>query len=456
MVEEEEEEEQEISQGLFEKRLRQRQRVKSDTAFLVCSEGKCSRPKPGENIFAVNDLKTSASARLPADNHFNRLFEEMLVNSGIDTEDDEQQAKVVSLLEAAKVTFEEDPEIEEFVLDELLVPSESPIEVTTTESEEATTTTSLFDRKRPVFRPFLKSKPQQEFNQEELEEELKFEEELEEEAEAIINESEVVDEEMIEEMVQIRENIKRLKEQIEALRTFAFGEELVDLDDSTEVSVQTATSISIEEDDEPIVSTEQSTTEEVINTSESLVDTTIVSTEESIDTTTREEIKEAISTEMSKIIETTSQPLDREEEVKTTVQPLAQDEEIKTTTGLKIFNAVPVTTTFTPPQEEEINQEAKIEVESFLQDFEPIFDYEGSGEETVLVVKPVQVINAKTIPDTTERPKVTAGQIIEEDRSELSIEETTAAIRESSTTVEDNSDSTTTINSNPYSMQGKS
>merc|ERR1712223_903855 len=174
-------------QSLNDFKLRQRQKVKSDQAFLICSEGKCSRPKPGDGRFALNDLKPSSSARVPADNTFNRLFEEMLVNSGIDSEDEEQQRQVLSLLEAAKVQFEEDPETEEFVIDELIETTVAPrIETTTTEIEEETTTTrGLFNsaKRRPFFKPRTQ-RPSINLKQQELEEELKFEEQLEEAAEA--------------------------------------------------------------------------------------------------------------------------------------------------------------------------------------------------------------------------------------------------------------------------------
>merc|ERR1712064_110577 len=66
--------------------------------------------------------------------------------------------------------------------------------------------------------PFLKSKSKKPSKQEELEEELKFEEELEEAAETILEESDNVDPQMLNEMAQIKQNIQKLKEQILALK----------------------------------------------------------------------------------------------------------------------------------------------------------------------------------------------------------------------------------------------
>jgi len=393
VVENEEIEEQ--SEIVSNFRLKQRQRVKSEKAFLICSDGKCSRPKAGDNSFLVNDLKTSASARLPADNTFNRLFEEMLVESGIDTEDAEQKGQVLSLLEAAKVQFEEDPETNEFVLGELLETTIAPVEESATEAEEETTTKQRFNnpRRRPflrpsIRRPFLKSKSQEEFKKEELEEELKFEEELEEEAETIINESEIVDQEMLDEMENIKENIKRIKEQIEALRNLNKSVGSINLDDATEVSVQT---VSFVEGDDQNTSTEKELTfEHFTSTSKSSDDTTIASTEEPIDSTAVEEVQDVITKEEQPNIETTSNTI-------------------------QAFNAVQITTVI-PNTEEENRGQAGIEVGSFLQDFEPIFDYqEGSGEEAVFVVRPVQISDNEN------------NVVLEEESSKVRVIETTTS-----------------------------
>merc|ERR1712223_2214144 len=149
----------------------------------------------------------------------------------------------------------------------------------------------------PFFKPRTQ-RPSINLKQQELEEELAFEEQLEEAAEAIIEESDNVDQEMLDEMSQIKLNIQKIKEQIDALKRAQeaeLDEEVIDFTEEAEVATTTVpaeiiTNVVTEEDI-------KTTTEKLIsNTSISLEGTTIPPANDVSDSTSTEKPRDPTTT----------------------------------------------------------------------------------------------------------------------------------------------------------------